>query len=266
MAMKKTSTILFLVVSLIVSYLYGIAPNISLGIGNNNEPTLGIITIPIGGLIVALLFLPISKFIFANKFGFKLENWKQHKINLLIISIPVIMTIIFNVATSISLNMIINKLPSGQIIVGIISSFIAALLVGFIEEIISRGAVFNALKKLLSNSRHGVLLASIISSIIFGVSHFMNLLSGSDFVYTLYQVIYAFAIGLCLSFIYFITRSLIIPIIAHTLVDWSDFFFNMSGQPDLQNISYVPIILTVVYLLTAIMLYKRNSNIFLHSK
>lgn len=141
--MKKVSTILFLVVSMIVSYLYGIAPDLFFGIGTTNEPRLGIITIPIGGLIVVLLFLPISKFIFGNKIGFKLENWKQHKINLLIISIPVIMTIIFNVATSISLNTIFNKLPSGQIIIGLISSFIAALLVGFIEEIISRGAIFN---------------------------------------------------------------------------------------------------------------------------
>lgn len=81
------------------------------------------------------------------------------------------------------------------------------LCVGFLEEVIFRGFLFRGIAKENLNR------AVIISSLTFGIGHFVNLLNGSKLLENAIQVIYAVAVGFLLVFIFMRTGS-IIPCIA----------------------------------------------------
>ena len=85
------------------------------------------------------------------------------------------------------------------------------LCVGFLEEMIFRGLLFKALLK------DGVKSAIIVSSITFGLGHFINLINGSgaEFFSNIIQVIYAIAIGFMLVMLFYRTKSLLPCIFTH---------------------------------------------------
>lgn len=258
--LKKMSGSLMVGITLLSSFLYSAAPSIWLSIGTEKQNDVGSISIPIVGLLVAGIFIMIFKRISGKKIHFGFKNWKKYKIEIFILFVPIVITILANVFTSISLTAIFNELPTGQVIVGLVGSLIGALMVGFIEETIMRGGMCSILTSLFDKSRYQIVLAALVSSIMFGSLHLLNLLGGADFLYTLYQVLYASAIGVCFSVFYLKTGSLLIPILAHCLIDWSDFFFNMTGQPDMETIWYVPVLLIVLYIVVAFVLFKKFSK------
>ncbi len=85
------------------------------------------------------------------------------------------------------------------------------LCVGFLEELIFRGLLFNAMKK--DNPKAAVL----VSSLTFGIGHIINLFNGSGAhpVSTLLQVIYAASAGFMFVMLYCKTKSLLACIITH---------------------------------------------------
>ena len=85
------------------------------------------------------------------------------------------------------------------------------LCVGFLEELIFRGLLFNAMLKNGKNS------AIIVSSVTFGVGHIINLINGSgaELLPNLLQVVYAIAVGFMFMMIYYRTKSLLPCIITH---------------------------------------------------
>jgi membrane protease YdiL (CAAX protease family) len=64
------------------------------------------------------------------------------------------------------------------------------LLLGFVEEGIFRGVLFYGLSTKLTP-----LFTVLVSALIFGLFHFVNLFTGAEFIATIYQVIHAFAMG-----------------------------------------------------------------------
>jgi membrane protease YdiL (CAAX protease family) len=64
------------------------------------------------------------------------------------------------------------------------------LLLGFVEEGVFRGVFFYGLSTKLTP-----LFTVILSAVIFGLFHFVNLFTGADFISTIYQVIHAGAMG-----------------------------------------------------------------------
>lgn len=85
------------------------------------------------------------------------------------------------------------------------------LCVGFLEEVIFRGFLFRGIAK------KNVKRAVIISSLTFGIGHFVNLLNGSKPLENTLQVIYAVAVGFLLVFIFMRTGSIIPCIAFHSL-------------------------------------------------
>ena len=85
------------------------------------------------------------------------------------------------------------------------------LFVGFLEEIIFRGLLFEAMRK------DSVKAAVIVSSVTFGIGHIINLFNGSgaELIPNLLQIVYATAAGFMFVMIYMRSRSLIVPIAAH---------------------------------------------------
>lgn len=90
---------------------------------------------------------------------------------------------------------------------------VSMLCVGFIEEILFRGFLFQAL--LQDNARSAVL----ISSLTFGIGHIVNLLNGAEVFSTLLQICYASAIGFLFTILFYKGKSLIPCIAAHSLVN-----------------------------------------------
>ena len=93
--------------------------------------------------------------------------------------------------------------------------------IGFAEEILFRGFIFNVMHKLFVNSKHKDLWAILISSVIFGLCHLFNLIATPNMVIsTITQVVYATIIGVYFAVIYVKTHNIVATIILHTLFDY----------------------------------------------
>lgn len=112
--------------------------------------------------------------------------------------------------------------------------------VGFLEEIIFRGLLFNALR------RDSEKTAILISSVTFGMGHIINLFNGSgaELVPNLLQVVYATAAGFMFVMIYLRTDSLIMCILTHGVFNALSVFATDSPQLSRQILSCV--LLTVI--------------------
>ena len=123
--------------------------------------------------------------------------------------------------------------------------------VGFIEEVIFRGFLFNMMAK--SNVKRAI----IVSSLTFGMGHIVNLLNGAELIPTLLQIGYAFAIGYLFVTIYYRSKSLIPCIIAHAV-------FNSLSVFNIVNTFsryIIPVILMIVPLLYAWYINKKKGSI-----
>ncbi|WP_285119956.1 CPBP family intramembrane glutamic endopeptidase [Lactococcus petauri] len=252
----KIKYMIMLFAALVSAFLMGALPPITLVVSGNNNLT-GYIPIPIFSIVIVLLFLGICDVFFKENWSFDIKNWKNYKIEIIILLIPVIITVVLNIITSDSLKEIFTEMPMGQLSIAVIFSLIGALFVGIVEEVLTRGGILTSITELLPNSKYKVLLSSFISGILFGILHLFNIMNDSQLVYTLFQVAYTSAIGFCFAIVYFITGSLAYTIIAHTLIDWSDFFFNMTGEPNIDYMWYIPVILVLSFLISGILLYRR---------
>jgi len=90
---------------------------------------------------------------------------------------------------------------------------VSMVFVGFLEEVIFRGFLFNAMKK------DGLKTAVIVSSLTFGAGHIVNLLMGAPLLDTLLQLVYASAAGLMFTVIFLKGSTLIPCILSHALIN-----------------------------------------------
>lgn len=104
--------------------------------------------------------------------------------------------------------------------------YIACMLgVGFLEEVIFRGFLFNAMAK------DNVKTAIIISSVTFGLGHILNLVNGSGMgiAENLFQITGAIAIGFLFVVLYYRGGSLLPCIVTHSAINISSVFANEAG-------------------------------------
>ncbi len=99
------------------------------------------------------------------------------------------------------------------------------LFVGFLEEIIFRGFLLDAMLK--SNPKSAV----AVSSITFGIGHIINLINGSgaELLPNLLQVVYAVAAGFMFVMIYCKSKSLVPCIITHGVFNALSVFSAQTG-------------------------------------
>ena len=92
---------------------------------------------------------------------------------------------------------------------------IVTAMVGFAEEAIFRGLMLNALKP------RGEWTAVIVTSLLFGLSHSLNVLSGKNLAVVAVQILYALAIGFVFAALV-IKKGIIWPLVlAHFLIDFT---------------------------------------------
>lgn len=141
-----------------------------------------------------------------------------------------------------------NKLSMTEIAI----SCLLMMGVGFIEELIFRGFLFQGIYE-----KSGANKAILISGITFGIGHVVNLLRGYSFTDQLIQIIVAITIGIVLALIVAITKNIVPGIIFHIA-------FNISGTitNDESNLE--------IYLMIAILgisiFYAIYLSRFLHNK
>lgn len=96
---------------------------------------------------------------------------------------------------------------------------LAGLLIGFAEEVLTRGIVVNMLRR----ARYREISVALISSAVFAGLHSGNLLSGQPVIPTLVQLVYTFFFGILMYLALRVTGTIIAPILLHASTDPSIF-------------------------------------------
>lgn len=110
--------------------------------------------------------------------------------------------------------------------------------VGFIEELIFRGFLMDAIWK-----KSGKVRAVLISGIAFGLGHIVNLFRGYGYVEQLSQILLAGGIGIVLALLVIITKNLVPGILFHIVFNISG---TISNQSDNKQVPYILIAILVV--------------------
>lgn len=193
----------------IIAYvvLASMGDNLSEGVG-----VLKIVTLPILIALSVVAFFFIRKNGLMGKYGLCKPRISASK---MLYYVPFIVLLTANLWYGASL----NESPSETLLY-----ILSMLCVGFLEEIIFRGFLFNAMAK------NGTKSAIIVSSVTFGIGHIVNLINGSgaELLSNLLQVIYAVAIGFAFVMIYYKSKSLLSCIITHGVFNGLSAFANES--------------------------------------
>ncbi len=136
----------------------------------------------------------------------------------------------------------------------IILFLIECFSVGLFEEILFRYLIFIVIMQHLDMTKKNIFIAMVITSIVFGLFHLINLFSGAGLGTTIQQVGYTTVLGLMWSMTFFITRNIWVPIILHTTYN---FFGIIAFRYGTIESRYDPftIILTIVLALLATIFY-----------
>ena len=126
--------------------------------------------------------------------------------NLQVLILPLLICIYF-----------ISRKDFNQVEAGLVLAFIlSCTFTGVAEELFFRGLIFPA----FFSGRKNAYLAAILSSVVFGLVHFINLFRQPDnFSGILSQAIFAFSIGVYFSGLLIRTGSIFIPVLVHALVN-----------------------------------------------
>ena len=192
-------------VSWIIIYcvLSSIGDNLSSDIG-----ILKIITLPILIFLSLILYLFLKKNDLIKKYGLckpKVSNVRMFYY------IPLMILITVNLWRGFIINYSLLET---------ILYILSMLLVGFLEEMIFRGLLFNAMVK------DGLTSAIVVSSLTFAIGHIVNLFNGAELLPSILQVCYAFAIGYLFVIIYYKTKSLLPCILTHGVFNALSVFAN----------------------------------------
>lgn len=192
-------------------------------IGDNISSSLGILkiaTVPILAILSAILFIFVKKNGLSEKYGLCKPKIPASK---MLFYIPLVILITANLWYGLTMN--ISPLET---VLYILSMFC----IGFLEEMIFRGFLFNAMAK------DGIKSAIIVSSVTFGMGHIVNSFNGSgaELLANILQVIYAIAIGFAFVMIYYKSKSLWSCIITHIVFNSLSVFANAAARTSQEQI------------------------------
>ena len=173
-----------------------------------------IVTVPVLIAMSAALYFFVRKNGLAEKYGLCKPRLPDAK---MLYYIPLLVLLTANLWYGIAMNL--SPLETGLYV-------LAMFCVGFLEELIFRGLLFQAMAK------DGVRSAIIVSSVTFGIGHMVNLINGSGagLLSNLLQVVYAVAIGFAFVMIYLRTKSLLPCILTHSIFNGLSAFANEAAM------------------------------------
>ncbi|MBQ7612019.1 MAG: CPBP family intramembrane metalloprotease [Spirochaetaceae bacterium] len=118
----------------------------------------------------------------------------------------------------------------------LIYACVSMALVGFVEELIFRGFLFKAMLK-DGNAKTAI----VVSSVTFGIGHILNLFTGQALVGTLFQVVFAIAVGFVFMLAFYKSGSLWPSILAHSFIDVTSVFATNEGSQVLNVVVHIAV-------------------------
>lgn len=209
-----------------------IAYCVLLSVGDAVSASIGIeksVTLAIGILLSAILLLFLKKHGLFAEYGLCAPKASAKS---MLYYIPILAMLTANLWCGVTLNY--GALET-------VLYILAMFCVGFLEEVIFRGLLFEAMRK------ENVKVAIIVSSVTFGIGHIINLINGSgaELLPNLLQVIYATAAGFMFVMMYYKSKSLIGCIVAHGVFNALSVFTNeANATPEMRILT--AILLTVI--------------------
>ena len=187
------------------------------------------VTLAIGIVLSGIILLFLKKHGLSRDYGFCKPKASAKS---MLYYIPILIMLTVNLWYGVSLNY--DALET-------VLYILAMLCVGFLEEVIFRGLLFEAMRK------DNVKAAIIVSSVTFGIGHIINLINGSgaELLPNLLQVIYATAAGFMFVMMYYKSKSLIGCIVAHGAFNALSVFANEANATAEMRI-LTAILLTVI--------------------
>lgn len=191
--MKKS--LLFTILTLVLFFAQQLVSGLLIGTMNLDEVAAELIGIVI---VLIIVFLLIHKKDQLDYYGLCIHNDS----NLLRTSTGLGIVLLANVP---------YLFLGGKI--NIAYAVVSSIFVGIMEELIFRSFLCRFIEEKL-----GVKMAIIISSVLFGAIHLINL-GDVQLIYAILQIVYAVAIGVAFSIVFFMTKSILSCIAVHAIVD-----------------------------------------------
>jgi membrane protease YdiL (CAAX protease family) len=162
-------------------------------------------------MLISIIFFIINKLRLTTFTG--LNSWQKVR-NLQAILIPMAF-IILGIANNWSTY---AKTEIHLLLLFIISTFA----VGIVEEFAFRGTIFPLLIKSFINAKQPIVISAVMSSLMFGLIHFINIFSQPENIIGITsQVFFATSIGVFFCGLLVRTENLLIPSAFHALVNFS---------------------------------------------
>jgi membrane protease YdiL (CAAX protease family) len=99
--------------------------------------------------------------------------------------------------------------------------------------------------------------AIIVSSVLFGICHLMNVLGGASLIQTSVQICFAFAYGVAVALIFIISKSILPCILLHAFHDFCS-FISCEGSTQINVIlGAIQFIIIIVYI--AVIIRKKKT-------
>ena len=127
---------------------------------------------------------------------------------------------------------------------------LSQLAVGFFEEMAFRGCIFTVVLQRCKKNRFGAFLAIVLSSVIFGLIHALNIFTGSNPGAVILQIGYSFLIGGMCSVILIKTSNIWYCVILHAVYNFAGGIVPNCGGGEIWDTPTV-ILTTVVALAVA---------------
>jgi len=209
-----------------------IAYCVLLSVGDSLSATVGVeksVTLAVGIILCAVLFCFLRSEKLLQAYGLCLPKASARS---MLWYLPVALMLTANLWYGLTLNY-----GAAETVLYILSM----LCVGFLEEVIFRGLLFEAMRK--DNFKTAV----IVSSVTFGIGHMINLVNGSgaELVNSLLQVVYATAAGFMFVMLYCKSGSLLPCIGAHGIFNALSAFADEKAASQEMRI-FTAIALTVI--------------------
>lgn len=150
----------------------------------------------------------------------------------------------------------------------VILFLIECLSVGFFEEILFRGILLIILIEKLNHLKNGMFVSVLISSLIFGFLHLVNLFEGASISSTMLQVGYSFLMGMLWAVIYLKTGNLWLVMILHATYNFFGqvmfYLGSVEGRYDNITIGVTTILATLAASHVIVLL--RNNKLMVHQE
>lgn len=216
-------------------------------------------------IILIILIILIITSLYKNLTSFLFPNLNTYELKLIEEGLQAITIIIFITFMKLWNSVgILTKISKGSIVLMlpiIVMSFVPlfngintqdiriilivlgiSMFIGLSEELACRGVILSALM------HKGKINSIIISSVIFGALHLMNLFKGAEFQDTLVQIIFAAGFGLTMAMVRVKTNLILPQILVHALWDFNSKIANESNISEgFEIIFYMSLVLVILW-------------------